>query len=187
MSHEKNIEKAIQRLAGTYLKDIVSILVCNVDSVDADNRVCDCTPIGGDAATQLPGVQLCAENNNGLVVFPKVDSTIIVALSTKNTAFVLMYSDVDKVQFMDGTYGGIIKVKDPDDPTAGLLKKINNLENLLNDLITKYNTHIHTATDSVTFAPVTVLPTTSLETSTIAPITAEADLTNDLVIHGKNP
>lgn len=164
------MEKAVQRLAGTYLKDVVSILICNVDSVDQANRKCDCTPIGGDANTSLPGVLLCAENNNGLVVFPTVGSTVIVALSNRNTAFVLMYSDVDSIQFMDGSLGGMVKVID-------LVTKLNNLENLLNGFIALYNAHVHTANNT---------PTVSLETNTLVP-TVRADVENTLILQGINP
>lgn len=180
----RQIEIAVQKLAGTYLKDIVSIQTCNVDSVDKANRVCECTPIGGDADTTMPGVQLCAENNNGLVVFPAVGSTVIVAQSVRNNIFVLMFSDVESIQFMDGTYGGLITLLDPANANKGILKKINNLETLLNALIVKYNTHIHPAVDSVTAAPVTVTPTATQETGTITP-TVRADIENTLVTQGK--
>jgi hypothetical protein len=110
MSWERDWETMIQKNAGTYLKDIVSILVCTVDSVDKPNRTCDCTPIGGDATTQVPGVQLCAENDNGFLVYPTVGSTVIVALSKRNVAFVVMWSGVDSIQMLDGTFLGIVKV-----------------------------------------------------------------------------
>lgn len=167
--------KVIQRLAGTYLKDIISIYPCTVDSVDSDNRVCDCTPIGGEADTQLPGVQLCAENNNGLVVFPTVGSTVIVALSTRNTAFILLYSDVDKVQFMDGSYDGIVKVID-------LTTKLNNLENAFNDHITAYNEHTHIG---VTVGS-GVTGITTPDTTHLTP-TTQNEIENNLITHGINP
>lgn len=176
----RSIEIAVQKLAGTYLKDIVSILSCTVDSVDKDNRVCDCTPIGGEASTTIPGVQLCAENNNGLVVFPKVGSTVIVAQSVRNNTFVMMFSDVESIQLMDGTYGGLITLLDPSNANKGILKKVNNLENLLNDLITKYNIHTHAGV--TVGAGVTAVPT-PLETSTIVP-TVRADIENTLVTQG---
>lgn len=112
MTEEKRIEVAIQKLAGTYLKDIIQIFACKVESVDVSERTCECTPIGSDSKTKLPGVLLCAENDNGLVVTPSIGSTVIVALSTRNTAFILMYSSIDKVQFMDGSLGGMVIIDD---------------------------------------------------------------------------
>lgn len=178
MSKDKQIEESIQKLAGTYLKDIVQIFLCTVDSVDQGNRQCDCTPIGSDSTTSLPGVLLCAENNNGLVVFPLVGSTVIVALSTRNTAFVLMYSDITKVQFMDGSLDGMVKVID-------LTTKLNNLENLVNDLISKYNNHVHVATLAVSGASATgsTNPTLSVETTTLTP-TQQSEIENKLITQG---
>lgn len=179
MSYEKNIEVAIQRLAGTYLKDIIQIFLCNVDSVDKPNRQCDCTPIGGDANTSLPGVLLCAENNNGLVVFPSVGSTVIVALSTRNSAFVLMYSDIDEVVFMDGSFGGMVKLLDPNDAQSGVLARLNNIENLLNEFIIIYNTHTHSVVVGNTLAPNQTEPNT-------ASVTTQNQLENTLIKQGKN-
>ena len=176
---DRQIEISIQKLAGTYLKDLISIQACTVDSVDLPNRTCNCTPIGGDATTAMPDVQLCAENNNGLVVSPKVGSTVIVALSTRNNTFVLMFSDIDSMQFMDGTYGGMIQLLDPNNAAKGILKKINNLENLLNDLITKYNSHTHV----VAAAPGTSAVPIPLETGVITP-TVRGDIENPLITQG---
>jgi hypothetical protein len=210
MSTHKEIEKSVQRLAGTYLKDIVSFVICNVDSVDYKNRMCNCTPISGDANTTIQGVQLCAENSDGLVVYPKAGSTVIVALSTRNNAFILFTSEIDSLSiysavggkayyynfnqdsdgvqwFNSDSYGYIPKVKDNDDSSAGLLKKINNLENLINDLINQYNTHTHTATLAVSgsSATGTTDPTIATETGNISPITAEADISNQYLKQGK--
>lgn len=165
-----DVRESVQKLAGTYLKDIIQIFLCTVDSVDEPNRQCDCTPIGSDSTTSLPGVLLCAENNNGLVVFPHVGSTVIVALSTRNTAFVLMYSDVDKVQFMDGSFGGMVKVID-------LVTQLNNVQNLLNQFITIYNTHTHAVSGAATAVP------NQVETSTVTP-TVRSDIENTLITQG---
>lgn len=162
MSKDKYIEVSIQRLAGTYLKDIISIYACNVDSVDDGGRTCDCTPIGGDANTSLPGVLLCAENNNGFIIFPSVNSTVIVALSTRNTAFVLMYSDIDKVQFMDGSLGGMVI-------TPKLVTRLNDIENKVNAIIT-WGASV----------------TPPLATSPLIP-TVSGDIENTLITQGINP
>lgn len=175
MSQLKEIEKAVQRLSGTYLKDIVSILICNVDSVDFDNRTCDCTPISGDADSALPGVLLCAENDNGLVVSPKVDSTIIVALSTRNTAFVLMFSEIDKVQFMDGSYGGFTKTQE------------------LKTQIDKLNAQLQAVIDSLkNWTPVPNDGGAALKTYFGTAISGKdpgdfSDIENTLLTHGINP
>lgn len=184
MSDLRQVEEAVQKLAGTYLKDIISIQACNVEEVDKDNRTCYCTSIGGDAETDIPEVLLCAENNNGFLVFPTVGSTVIVALTTRNVPFVLMFSDVESVQFMDGSYGSIPKIKDPDDANAGLLKKINNIENKLNDFISKWNNF---CTSYLPGGPASVGSPATLASSeeTELTITAEADISNEFITQGK--
>lgn len=177
----KAIEMAVQKLAGTFQKDIVSIFVCNVDSVNEAARTCDCTAISGDADTQIPGVQLMAEVNDGMLLIPAIDSTVIVALSTRNTAFVLMYSDLDKVkiitatltQFNDGSFEGLVTV-------SSLTEKLNNLEDLVNDLISKYNTHIHTG---VTTGAGSSGTTPQTEPDSLTP-TTQSEIENTRITHG---
>lgn len=172
MAEERELEIAVQKLAGTYLKDIVSIFVCEVVSVDTDNRTCKCTPIGGVSKSDIDNVQLCAESDNGVIVFPTVGSTVIVALSTYNNAFVLMYSGIDKVQFMDGTYGGMVKVIE-------LTAKINALETLVNQMLAALQgitVTIPSGGGAVPFAPF-------FPESPLTP-TAQADIENDKITHG---
>lgn len=206
-SDNRSISESLRKLSGTYLKDVVSFIICNVNSVDKVNRVCDCVAISGNANTLIPSVQLCAENSDGFVVFPAVGSTVIVALSIRNNAYIQFFSEVDEIvmywdngtlaysfdfnadgnglqQFNDGKFGGLIKVKDPTDPTVGLLKKINNLENLVNNLIVQYNLHTHPYLNGVT--PAITSPTSQQEAGSIAPITTETDLTNPNITHGLN-
>lgn len=174
-----NLQDDIMKLAGTYLKDIVSIMPCNVDSVDQDNRVCDCTPIGGDAATQIPSVQLCAENDDGFLVFPKIGSTVIVGLSTRNTAFVIMYSGVSNIQMLDGSLGGLAV-------TGVLAAKYNILETFANQLITAVIA-INSAASGSPAAPVTNA-TLAAFLATIIPtlktLTTQAEIENNLITQG---
>lgn len=91
----RSIRDLVQKLAGTYNKDIVNLIVCTVNSVNG--FTCDCTPISGEATTTIEKVKLNAENNDGFLIVPKVDSTVIVANSNRNDYYVWMYSDIDKV------------------------------------------------------------------------------------------
>ncbi len=175
MSWQKDLEVMVQKLAGTYLRDVVSIQLCNVVSVDKENMICDCTPIGGNADTDIPSVQLGAEAVNGLVVFPSVGSTVLVATSTRNNFFILMYSQIDSIIYGDGSYGGMAR-------TDNLTTKLNNIENLLNDLVTKYNSHTHVVV--VAAAPVTSAPPVPLETGSITPVTQQADISNPNITQG---
>ena len=126
---ERDWEIMIQKHAGTYLRDLVSVVVCTVDSVDAANRQCNCTPVSGDATSSLPNVQLMATSNDGLVVFPTVGSVVIVGLSTRGNAFVQMYSQVDGLQYI--TQGGVtitadtlVQIKNTNDSLYSILKDL---------------------------------------------------------------
>ena len=174
MSNNKDIEVAVQRLAGTYLKDILQIFTCTVNSVSLASRTCDCTPIGSDSSTDLPGVLLMAEADNGMLIVPKIRSTVVVALSARNLAFVIMYSTVQSVQYGDGTFGGMVKLVDASDVNAGLLARINKIETLLSDLIVKYNVHTHASSGA---------PPVPLETGTVT-ITTRAELENINITQG---
>lgn len=117
MSDERKLKEAIQHMAGTHLWDKVQLVDCNVDSVDINNGVCSATSIGGNAQTKFPNVSLESDIADGLLIVPKVGSTITIIYSTRNDAFVFKYSDIDNIfyygkkwQFGDGSFGGIMKV-----------------------------------------------------------------------------
>lgn len=182
-AERQRLKTAVQLLAGTHLWDKNGYLFCTVDSVDEVGQVCDCTPIGGDATTQIPAVKLTSEKNDGLLIIPVVGSTVAVMLSQKSEPFVALFSDINKfiliastlIQFNGGEFGGLVKVVE-------LTQKINALENLVNELIVKYNTHVH---PGVTVGAGSTLVTATQEAGSIAPITQKADIENTSITHGQ--
>lgn len=171
---DRSLKDAIQQLAGTFNKDIVSIVVCSVDSVDQDKRTCDCSAITGDAITDIPGVQLMAEVGDGILLLPAVDSTVIVGLSTRNTAFVLMYSDIDTIVLRGGQFGGLIKIED-------LVTKISNIEKDLNSIKQVFSATWTPVPEDGGAALKAAAATWSAETFTP---TQKEDLENTNVLHG---
>lgn len=188
-------QNAVSKLAGTYGEDQVRMMKCKVDSVDVSKRTCMVTPINDNMAS-FPAY-LMAEIEDGVLILPKVDSTVKVLFSNMNAPTVIQYSAIDKLFVVSGdssflvykngvelygsNYGGVPIVKDPDNSNAGLLKKINQLENKLNDLISKFNLHTHiltltSGTGTAAFPANTATP--------IAPITTEDDISNPKVKHG---
>jgi hypothetical protein len=184
---------AIQQAAGVFKKDLVSIVECEVVSVDLDNRQITVQPTNGSSDAQFVA-DISADPNDGMIVTPSVGSTVKVACSVENNPFVLMFSDFDgvsfitndgvtqfiinqagQIQFNDGSYGGLIKIQ-------SLVTKLNNLENIVNDIITKYDTHTHVTTCGAGAGTAAV--TTSLETGTLTP-TVKADIENSLITHGQ--
>ncbi len=113
MSNEKaDLKTALQKLTGTFLRDFVHCIECTVKSVDEEAFTCDVTAIGGDAETEIPSVKLSAESNDGFLLVPKVNSTVLVTFTDKGIAYVCMFSDIEKIAFLDGSFGGIIKITD---------------------------------------------------------------------------
>jgi hypothetical protein len=189
---DRAIQTAVEKLAGTFKKDTVEMLVGTVKSVDESKSTCTVVIENG---VELPNVLLQAGVCDGLQVIPKKDSGVVVIKSTYNQPFIAVYSDVEKyylqvgdgsltvfkdtsnnqplIQLNDGSYGGLIKIQE-------LVNKINAIENLLNGFITIYNTHAHTATS---LGSPTTVPS-SVETQTISPITQKSDIENTKVNHG---
>ncbi len=190
----RELKDAISQLAGTFNRDFVSIVACTVQTVDVPNRQCTCIPLNGTGEAAIT-VNLSAEPNDGILVTPSANSTVLVAQTTQNDPFVLMTSDIDgisiitndgisqfiislegSIQFNDGTYGGLVQV-------MPLVQKLNNLENLINGLIDKFNSHTH-ATTCPAGAGSTALTTTT-EPGSISPVTQQDDLENKLITHGQ--
>lgn len=197
MSNKRKLQEAIQRIANTHGKDIPSLVICTVDSFDLETQTCECTPIGGDATTKIPGVQLKAEPNNGILIKPKIGSTVIVSMSLKTSAYIFMFSDIDsidtvipnptpggkstilkieqgKITMNDGSYDGIVKVND-------LVTKLNNLESKVNSMIGIFNSHVH---PGVTVGAGSTLISITPVTGTLTP-TVKADVENGLIVHGQ--
>ena len=152
MSAERKIANAVQKLAGN--QNPVSLIQGEVVSYDEAKETC-VVLIANDV--QLPNVGLTAAISDGLLILPTVGSNIWVLRSVNGTNPVaIQFSDIDKVimragdavvtlwnstqsggyygQLNDGSYGGIPIISDPNNPQAGLLAKINQLEKNLTNL-----------------------------------------------------
>lgn len=139
MSADRQIAESIQKLAGTHLTDEMYMLICKVDAVDIDGRTCDCTAVTGTAVTNLPGVQLMAEVDDGMLYVPAQGSTVVVMYSKRNVPYIALYSELSAiycvvgntsmeitnglVKFNGGSFGGLTKT--PELKTQ--LEKTNNL------------------------------------------------------------
>jgi len=189
MSSElRQIKEGIQRLAGTFGKDYVSTVDCDVTAVNESNRSCSVTPLTTSLVTGFDEVFLCADPNDGLICYPEIGSTVRVAVTNKGEKYVLQFSDLQKLRITigeseltvvdgtiylgDGSYGGLVKVND-------LISKLNNLENKVNDLLNTFNLHTHVASafGSPTTPPPT--PVIGLLTPTIV-----SDLENNAIKQG---
>lgn len=164
---DRAVKDAIEKLAGTFLADEVYILVARVVSVSLSERTCNCAVISGVAATEINDVQIMAEIDDGILIVPEIDSTVIITYSKRNVPFISMFSEVSSIWFVTNSgiklqgdeFGGLIKISD-------LVSKLNNLETAFNSLNSKVNV----------LAPTPVIPPIVL--------TRRDDLENTSIQHG---
>jgi hypothetical protein len=134
------------------------------------------------------------DSDMGINIYPAVDSDVVVCdVDGDGIYTIIQYGKIDKViiktgddpaelEITAGTVvmnggenGGLVKVQ-------ALVDKINAIEDLLKNLVTKYNGHTHSYAPGPG-APVPTLVTTSLETGTIAVNTSIDDIQNEDVKH----
>jgi hypothetical protein len=174
-----------------------------VSDIDKDKDTCTVQPVNGDA--EMLGVQLKAiidSEDNGYILYPKKDSNVLVGIidGVKTHSFVAMLSEVESIklvidgnkitadkdnyiakwkkwQFNDGNFGGMVKLVDPNDTSAGVLARLNKLEQAFTQHLIKFNTHMHpTAAPGLPSVPST------LDTQTISQ-TSRAQLEDKDVTH----
>lgn len=188
---DRQIIESIQKLSGSQLTDQVYFLACEVLSVDKPARTCACRSIDGARDFEFPNVRLMADVDDGFLLVPEIGSTVFVTYSRRNDPIIVLFSAIKEVLLIsgdtsfsltadgivlnDGSFGGLIKIEK-------LVEKINNLENLVNDLIAKFNSHTHVLTLSTGTG--TAAPTATPETNQLSP-TKRSELENDQIKHGK--
>lgn len=207
MGGNRQIIEAVQRMTGTQLSDSVKVLAATVDAVDEARRTCTVTTVSSQGSVTIENVQLMASIDDGILMVPAVDSTVIIAYSTFNQPFVVLFSGLEKVAIVGGENdasvqidgdGLILEIADTkltiedgkmtlnDGAMGGLVKvieltqKLNALENKVNSLLAAYNAHVHSG---VTTGPGSSGPTPSQVTGTLTP-TQRADIENDKIVQG---
>lgn len=88
-------------------------IAATVTAVNMDELTCDVEPLDGGAeyfGVRLRGVIDASEG--GLVVIPKVDSTVLISLINNNdqSAYVSGISEAEEIWFKGNDYGGLVKV-----------------------------------------------------------------------------
>lgn len=178
-------------------------LVCTVDEVDKTARTIDCTPINEGAPLLGVNLQANQEADFGLCLFPEKGSYVVVAFVADGAAGVVLLTE--KIESAEIVIGDTSAVMDADGVRINtekmsahinreniifnggdldglvviqkLTDKLNELKDTVNDLITKYNSHIHTTTATVGTGPAGVIsPTTS--TATAAKAFVKSDYEN---------
>lgn len=181
----KKIKDGIRELGKA---DAYEINFGKVSAVSEAETTCD---VDIDEGVTVFGVRLRAviTDDKGFWVLPKIGSHVVIAVIENGTDWCLIQpSEVDKAFINIGNKsfeissagvkvnGGMndgVPLVDP------LLEKINNLEEIVNDLITKYNSHTHITTATVGASAVAGInaPTTSLVTDVLL-LTTKPELEN---------
>jgi hypothetical protein len=173
------VVSAIQKIAGTFKADTVQLLSGIVTAVNGN--VCNVDAVSGNTSTPLTNVQFQAAVGDGIDAEPSIGSQVYVLLSKYNNPVIVSYSDIENlyiaaatlIQFNDGSFGGLVKVIE-------LTQKLNNLENKVNDVISKFNTHVHSGVQ--TGGGTSAVPT-SIVSGNLTP-TNRNDIENTVITHG---
>jgi len=139
MEFDGSIADIIRKIVKDEFVEVYGI-PCTVISVDtgADPPTCDCKPIDDDA--DILGVKLKASPGNSMVLIPAVDSVVYVGMINQVAGYVTMFSQVDSIKFLDGSFGGLIKIDD-------YITETNKAQTKINELITAFNTWTPVAND----------------------------------------
>lgn len=191
------IGTSIQKLTGTFKNDPVTLIYGRVKSVDESAATCNII-IANDV--EVPGVALQAAVCDGWLLIPSVDSDVVALKSVNGPyAVVILTSDLDKIiiqvgdanftiwnktqtdgqimQLNNGSFGGLLKLLDPNNSNAGVLARLNIIERKVNTIITTYDSHTHPVAGAVANATTNTIADPLTETQ-------RTDIENKLVTHG---
>jgi hypothetical protein len=158
-----------------------------VIKLNEDEKTCDVEPLNEDAILYDVRLSSVLDSEQGLCVFPKLDSIVIVVLLDEASAYIGLVNEVKKIElkigntyisviedkilincnvnegivFNGGNLGGMVVV-------GNLVNAYNDLVSIVNQLITKFNTHTH---------PVATTGTAAAQTGTAAVTTVTQTIT----------
>ncbi len=137
-----SIRQLIQTIAKEVMEDAFSV-AGTVESVTTD-------PITGDVncvvqpfdleESKYLDIKLQAAPGKGILIIPTVNSVVMISLINESTGYVSLFSDVDSIKFLDGSFDGIVKIND-------LVTRMNIIEDDINDLKTVFSTWVVLAAD----------------------------------------
>lgn len=171
-SKEKNEIKSALTEFVKQNSDSNDSLVCTVKSYDSATKTCYCVPVADFADIQQVRINPDV-NKKGLIVFPKLNSVVLVSFLSDSSAYISMFSEIDEMRLGGDQYGGIAK-------TEPIATSLNNLENKVNALITAITAWTPVPNDGGAALKVAL---TSWLSSTVSP-TMLSTITNDTIKHG---
>ena len=176
MIANRTIIEAIQDIAGTRDKSIPELVICTVLSVDTTNQTIDAKPLTSKSSVNFEGAYLGAsedEKNNGLLYIPKVGSLVGIIQQSSIYSRVVLFSEIESISFLGGAFGGLIKIEE-------LVKKVNTIEQDLNDLKQAFTSWVVVPTDG----GAALKAITSTWASATITETKRTDIENEKIKHG---
>lgn len=182
----REIIEAIQRIAGTWGKDFITVIAAKVVSVDDAEMTCKVDPINDTSTVTINNVLLSAEANDGMVQYPSVDSIVLVAYGVKQQPFIMMFSDIDKcritiencdffidkngIKLFGDNFGGLVKIEILNAALNNLQTEINTLKSTLVGNLTAMGVALSAVDGGVTTAQAGVLGSVQLPQINISQI-----------------
>ena len=163
MSIKETLQKIMEEKMGGHGSRLCSVL-------SVSGTTCDVQTL--DDEVKIIGARLQTEDSNGVLLTPKVGSFVVVTPITDFEFVVVMYSAIDSIKFLDGSFGGLIKITD-------LVTKVNNLENQVNSILSILKATTIPLAPSGTYPFATLYAALSSLTNTIV-----SDIENNKITHG---
>lgn len=198
MSYNTDIIRNL--LSNWILKNPVKYCDVTVDSVNEDEKTCLVSSCDGSHSIDSLEVRYMPEVSDGTEDVPEVGSTVVVVFTeltqpviistswlTRKTLIVgnQSFEMKDGLQkFNEGEFGGIPIVKDPDDSNAGLLKRINLLEDIINDLQSKFAAWVVVPNDGGLALKTILTSTPPVWNVPNLTSTTESQISNPSITHG---
>lgn len=151
------IASLVRHLAG---RGVTTLKLCEVTSVDTKARTIDCQPLDETAPILDCSLQADREGAEGLTLYPKVGSLVVVGLVDGSVSGVALLADeldtlelrigkmslsvsADGITINDGTLGGLVKVET-------LVSQLNTLQREVNSLKRAFSTWVPSLGDGGT-------------------------------------
>jgi len=161
-----NLREAIQDISKDKLR-FDRVIVATVKSVEGDQ----CTVLS-ESETEIPGVRLQMDPSAGVLYMPKVGSVVLLLRISDFDFSVVMFSALDEIKFLNGSYGGLVKAPE------------------LKEQLDKTNEVVNAIAQTLqTWTPVSNDGGAALKTAAIAALTGKvvgdySNIENDKVSHG---
>ena len=166
---DRKILDAIRIAAGTYKKDGIEIYFGQVTEIDLSNTVIHAPSCTVSIKNDVPLINVALQSSfsDGLLLVPTIGSQVVVLRSRDNPyPVIIMTSDLDAIymqvqdswivnwgqngedsDFNSKSFGGLVKLVDPNDTNAGVLARLNKLEQDINNLKNAMSTWVPVAQD----------------------------------------